>query len=148
MGTDNKSVADSLCRIDDVSRRDFLFTSGAVVVATTLSISGCGFENGSGEGGLGRALVSLLDDTDSAKVIGLEYIELVPDESSSAVLIQALIENTNEETLLGYSGDQLREWVLASIQADFSADRSVLVERWLLSATECRLCALSTIIQA
>jgi hypothetical protein len=93
-----------------------------------------------------QRLVSLLADRSKARIVGLEYLRVVPPEANVAFLVSSLCAQT-EVTATSGSRDV---WIERSIkkrhQSDLEYRRIVKLRGWNLSQTECRLCALSTLV--
>jgi hypothetical protein len=86
-------------------------------------------------------LVAVFREPESARVIGRAYLRQAPEEADSARLV-ALIHPGDCSSL----GDaELRRAVIARQRADFGSGRTVLLDGWLLSRTEARLCALAAL---
>jgi hypothetical protein len=96
---------------------------------------------------LGRRLVRLLERRDSARVVGAQYLRIVPAEASPRVLEPLIAERLEAfgPTALSIAGDQeLRRRLGAAVLGDFEEGRTVELDGWVLSLTEARLCALAT----
>ena len=90
----------------------------------------------------GRAerLAGLLADRDSAAAVGRAYLDLVPGEADSRVLVRRLSASLGQGRTLG--DDELRRLLAQQIDRDFADERVATVQGWVLSVTELRLCAL------
>ena len=93
-------------------------------------------------------LTALLAHTESAKVIGGEYLLKYPQEATVDTLLDQIASRivATEVGLFSPSDQQLREQLDGVIRADFAADRIVKLRGWVLSATEARLCALAVLL--
>ena len=96
----------------------------------------------------GERLAGLLAHRDSARVVGKAYLDHVPGESSVSRLVERISADLPEgrRTVLDASDDELRTLLAASIRSDFEDDRIVEVDGWVLSPTEARLYALTTLV--
>jgi hypothetical protein len=93
---------------------------------------------------LDNGLRNIFHNKKSAKIIGRRYLAMVPEEANLKRL-RALIYRTSgyENFLLYYNKDnKLRDFLAAKQQDDFRNDHTVILDGWLLSETEARLCAL------
>jgi hypothetical protein len=108
-------------------RRDLLLALGALAMGGALASA----EADAGSEQAGRALAAGLRDPGAARALGLRYLSLHPEERDVAFLHAA--------TLAGARGV---EALRARCREDFRRGDTLLIERWLLARTECRLCAL------
>jgi hypothetical protein len=92
-------------------------------------------------------LVGLLGHEESARVVGREYLRLVPAEASRGVLTSRLAERLpgGFPTLDAASDDRLHELLLRCTLEDFEEERIVELHGWVLSRTEARLCGLAAL---
>ncbi len=83
-------------------------------------------------------VTALFSDREAARRVGLAYLQQVPAEADRARLIALLgpemLNAENAHTLLA---DMTR--------ADFAANRTIIVQGWILSVTEARLAALAVV---
>jgi hypothetical protein len=92
-------------------------------------------------------LARLLNDRDSARVIGRAYLQKYAEGADCDVVLDQLVRD-----IAGFGGSvapagdkELKAAVEARIRQDFADDRVVKLEGWILSGTEARLCALTTL---
>lgn len=92
-------------------------------------------------------LAMLLADPQAARRVGVEYLRLRPDEAAAPVLVDAIAAGLpgGRAAVATRSTRQLRALLAAATCADFKHDRTVVLEGWILSATEARLAALVTL---
>ena len=97
---------------------------------------------------LGQHLIAVLNDRESARVVGLAYLHSVPQEADVQVLVEliALGFTGGSELLRNATGEKLRQLLDLRIRQDFAEERMVTLHGWLLSLTEARLCALATLV--
>jgi hypothetical protein len=90
----------------------------------------------------------LFEHSESAKVVGSEYLRRYPQEADKDVLLDQLVSRfpADDVGVYGTSDHRLREQLDRMIRADFAADRIVTLRGWVLSATEAQLCALATFL--
>ena len=83
----------------------------------------------------------------SAQVIGREYLRIVPEEAQKKILMNHICRGSvsNQARLLRSDVLATRKLLQEWIRTDFEAGRTVLVNGWLLSQTESRICALMAI---
>jgi hypothetical protein len=93
-------------------------------------------------------LAGLLAHRDSARIVGTAYLDRVPSEASATRLLDGIAARLPEGrgTIREASDDDLRAFLAASIRSDFEDDRVVEVDGWVLSPTEARLYALTTLV--
>jgi hypothetical protein len=96
--------------------------------------------------GASRRLADLLQ-TPSARVIGARALACGACEPDADRLAASLVESF--PVVPGPTGsDDLRRLVDQRIRDDFAESRTVVIDGWVLSRTEVRLCALRTVIPA
>ena len=131
----------------DEDRRRFLAGAGGAVLGLAaspllVSLSGCGPSDA-----LAAALAGFYADRESARTVGVAFLERFPDEDDLANLVRQLARSAVEEerwaALAGSDPAALPELLRARHRADFGAGRVVLLNGWVLSQTEVRLCALA-----
>lgn len=74
---------------------------------------------------------------ESVRRVGEAYLAQRPAEAVRSGLLTAL-----EQALAGSGHAQATERLNALIRADFAVGRTINLDGWVLSVTECRLCAL------
>ena len=84
---------------------------------------------------------------ESARVIGQRYLELTPREANPERLM-ALICHSEENymRLVDTDTEQLRAMLLDQQRTDFAFGRTIMIDGWVLSETEVRLCALAAML--
>ena len=124
-----------------ISRRVFL---SEMFLSGTFFLAGLTVSKNSPAEKFEKRLVSLFKNQKSAKVIGIEYLKIVPEENNKQQLLSLL-----SSSLEGFPGletetdpSKLREWLRIRRQEDFKEGKVIDVQKWLLSVTELRLCAL------
>lgn len=97
---------------------------------------------------VGRRLTSVLKRKRSARTVGKEYLRRAPEEADRLLLVNAICGSDCElqRALLDGDDGRLRIAVRNRLRRDFADGRTVLLDGWLLSRTEARLCALATIV--
>jgi hypothetical protein len=97
---------------------------------------------------LSTRLSALFGHSESAKVVGSEYLRRYPQEADKDILLDQILSRfpPNDVGLYGTADHRLREQLDRMIRADFAADRIVTLRGWVLSATEAQLCALATLL--
>jgi hypothetical protein len=93
-------------------------------------------------------LAGLFTHQDSARAVGRAYLDRVPGESSASRLVDRVAADLpgGRRTLRDASDADLRELLAARIRSDFEEDRVVDVDGWVLSPTEARLYAITTLV--
>jgi hypothetical protein len=130
-----------------VTRRGFL---AGLAYLSSFGILQAGWFVGWPRNGTDNALASRLADyyvdKVSAKVVGLEYLRSVPEEARADRLVD-LICSTNKQQFAEVDDQTLKDLLLVRQREEFTEDRIVTVRGWILSRTECRLCALAAVAQ-
>jgi hypothetical protein len=93
---------------------------------------------------LDRLLGRLFPVPDHAITVGRHYLREHPDQSRRAYFPDEL--QMELETLVAADHDLMIRRIDELRQRDFSAGRTVLVDRWVLSRTEAQLCALRALL--
>ena len=112
-------------------RRDVLLALGALALGGALAPSA----DAPAAGASGRALAARLRDPAAARALGAVYLSQHPEERDLAFLHAATLAGAGE-------GAQGVRALRARCRDDFQRGDTVLIERWVLTRTECRLCAL------
>ncbi len=123
-------------------RRNFLFSLGALLlpipVFAQLKIWHC-----EKEGRLSQVAIDLFSDRDGMRRVGKRYLALQPQEADPERLRLRV-----ESQLRGVSlhpRKELRRSIAECIQHDFSEGHVVVVNGWVLSLLEARLCGLCAV---
>jgi hypothetical protein len=132
-----------------ISRRTFLLLAlgagGAMLVAPDLPHALSAWLTGHSP--LAIKISALPSHRQSARVVGLAYLQQYPHEADERLLLERLAASVAGGEALSRSSDQELKALLASaIRQDFAAERVVKIQGWILSATEARLCALSALV--
>jgi hypothetical protein len=92
-------------------------------------------------------LAELLKHEESARIVGREYLRVVPAEASRGVLTARVAERLpgGLRTVDTASDGRLHELLLHSTVQDFEDERTVELRGWVLARTEARLCALAAL---
>jgi hypothetical protein len=132
-----------------VSRRRFLASAGAVAgVAVAARVEPWRIVVEVAERSAAERIVGLFAaHPDSAREIGGRYLRSEPEEASVRRLVAEISKGLplGRRTLTG-SDDHLRADLLRSIQREFADGAWVDVDGWILSQTEARAYALTTLV--
>ncbi len=92
-------------------------------------------------------LPKVYDCLESAQIIGQKYLRTAPEEAHKRVLLDLICRGSasNQAQLLVSDVPTTRSVLQEWIRKDFELGRTVLVNGWMLSQTETRLCALSAV---
>jgi len=112
-------------------RRDVLLALGALALSGALGPRGAAAPAGPS----GRDLAARLRDPDAARALGIRYLSQHPEERDLGFLHAATLAGAGE-------GARSVEALRARCREDFRRGDTVLIDRWVLARTECRLCAL------
>lgn len=88
-----------------------------------------------------QALAMLFSDIDAARALGYAYIRTGPSGADKAALLAEL-----GAMFASSSRRKLRRTVNARRERDFRRQDLAIVDGWVLSATEARLCALAALL--
>jgi hypothetical protein len=127
-----------------LDRRRFLQITAAGVVAS-LTTSACAGDADVDASALEKPQLLTMLGPERVREIGTRYRAVTPNENTASSLRTA-ISKTGPRTLrLPWNP---RGSIESQIQDDFAAGRTVLVNGWVLSATEARQCALFSLASA
>jgi len=82
-----------------------------------------------------------LTDLEAAAAVGAAYLRKYPDHASRAALVRLLA--LPDEPL---TAAQIAVAIERRIRSDFASQRTLLLERWLLSRTEAAICGLIALV--
>jgi hypothetical protein len=74
----------------------------------------------------------------SVRRLGQAYLRQRPEEAGRTLLLRELRRDLDSID----TADDLKKVIRLRISDDFAAGRTVMLDGWVLSITECRLCAL------
>jgi hypothetical protein len=133
----------------NISRRRFL---GGLLYVSLLEVLQAGWNlNKLRPNDDTQALISNLADfyadKHSAKIVGLEYLRAVPVEAKTDLLLDLICSFEGEQQAEFAQADKhkMRELLLLRQCQDFEHGHVINVRGWILSQTECRLCALTAL---
>jgi len=84
-------------------------------------------------------LTSIIDSV-TIDSLGINYLWHAPDEKSERKLVSRIMGELNMED------NKLRDRLTEKIKQDFKTGNTVIIDGWLLSVTEARQCALTSIL--
>ena len=92
-------------------------------------------------------LIRIYDCLGSTQMIGREYLRIVTEEAQKTALLNHICRGSisNQARLLRSDMPGARKLLQKWIRKDFEMGRTVLVNGWILSQTESRLCALTAL---
>jgi hypothetical protein len=97
---------------------------------------------------LASKLANFFHNKESARIVGLEYLRVVPMEADVRQLTKLICshwQDRYDETAYADIA-QIKQILLRQQRDDFEKDRIVKVHGWILSETEARLCALAALV--
>ena len=127
-----------------LDRRRFLHFTAAGMVAS-LTSSACARDSGEDARALARPELLDMLGAERVREIGARYRAAVPNENSAAALRAAISDSRGQRFPLPWIW---RVSIERQVRDDFAAGRTVLVDGWVLSATEARQCALFSLASA
>jgi hypothetical protein len=97
---------------------------------------------------LSRRLAALLEHQESAKSIGRAYLQRYPKEAAIGVLHNRIVSGFASEgaALVMTQDSDLKDQLDRAVRRDFEVEEIVKLHGWILSLTEARLCALTTLL--
>jgi hypothetical protein len=95
----------------------------------------------------GARLAGLLHHQASARIVGQEYLRVMPEEASERVLTSHLVRAATVGSMpLDRATDrELRQLMARAATQDFRDGRTTRLDGWVVSLTEARLCALTVL---
>lgn len=130
-----------------MSRRHFLAVLGAAVVPLVPGLlPELATHVWPTRGGVGARLVALLTHASSAAAVGRAYLAQSPHEAGADRLVAAITSGwTGTSAGVGWqfaSEPELLELVRLQIVDDFAREEVAILDGWIVSRTEARLCGL------
>jgi hypothetical protein len=133
-----------------LSRRTFFAGLAAGIAATALGLR-LYWSGGSGGNtrGAAKRLAGVLRHPDSAARLGRLYLESTPGEADAARLVMLIgtARGPALPAITDATDESLRSGLEERIRNDFINGKTVVVDGWLLSPTEARLCALVSLLR-
>jgi len=128
-----------------MQRRDFIRLSayGTVMLGVPF-IAGCSHKPVNAAIDQPPFLMHIMDKK-SIMETGKQYIGMVPQESSSSTLESLLTEKMDISR--STPPEKVHEHFDALSTADFKANRTIIIDGWVLSTTEARQCALFSLVE-
>ncbi|MFC1665952.1 hypothetical protein ACFL17_10090 [Pseudomonadota bacterium] len=121
-----------------------------MVMATALVGTGCSLNFGPSIEELAKKATALLRHPELAKQIGQQYLEqlTVLSKPNQERLVSEILAGTgiDPNNASYFSLLDLEDELTAKVRMDFTLERIVKVNGWVLSATEAQLCALLAIV--
>jgi hypothetical protein len=87
----------------------------------------------------------LFSNHESACAVGREYLRLLPAREANAEQLLHLLHGADGAQFTATNSAELRVLVREAQRSDFAEGRTVMVDGWILSRTEARLCALAAL---
>ena len=132
----------------ELSRREFLALAAAAGAALLAAEwAGAPLPWARRQDRLIPRLLGVFQHAESARVVGAEYLRANPGEADAFQLADTIAAAVpgDAPTVLRASAAELRALLDHTTRADFAADRVVMLQGWILSATEARLYALAAL---
>jgi hypothetical protein len=133
-----------------MKRRNFILLSTAGIVGASIPIIHRWDElSGWGSPFAQPLILSLITTRRNIKLLGQVYVQRFPSESNYNVLFNLLSHKQSNSKVIHESDMQLvRSRLNSMILADFSNERTLVLDGWVLSVTEARQCALYYLLQS
>lgn len=128
------------------SRRRFLLLAGWVGASLGMPLPLQARPAAAPRSEAARRLVEALQAHGSRHAIGAAYLRRHPEEHGTDALVDALLaDHPALHTALHRERVQLRSVLDAGVRRDYSHGHTTVVDGWVLSRTDARLCALVAI---
>jgi len=131
----------------NLSRRDILrkLTYGGLIIA--LPTSALARSAGNLSPSLATLLGQFFSNKESARVVGQRYLGFTPNEANLERLMAMIFHSKeNYARFANADAEQLRAMLSDQQRADFAHGRTIMIDGWILSETEVRLCALAAML--
>ena len=130
--------------MSELTRRRFLTLAGSVIGTVGIALPGAA--TAAGDDGAAE-LAGVARRARSARAVGRAYLEATPEERCADVLTTKISERLPDggRAIRGAGDEALRRQLHSAIARDFADERVVRVRGFILSRTEARLCALTTL---
>lgn len=92
-------------------------------------------------------ILSRFCDGEVIRTIGEHYLFKFPSEAQKEKLVSMILTGSNGEKLKSSDHSEIRDWVERKINEDFKQERILIIDGWIISATEARQCALYSFAQ-
>lgn len=135
--------------IHPMSRRDFMVFAAALF-ANAVGSPGYAARISTPNDAGNRLSQIFAQDMQAARAIGHAYLREVPGESNAGILAEMIVRSgpVRLRRLDSLSKKDLMDTLRALIRQDFVSENTVMLDGWVLSRTEARLCALCALSQA
>ena len=94
------------------------------------------------------SLAEVFSCKDSARALGIRYVAATPSEADAPALrrlVLARLCDSEAATNTSARPINLRQALRRKISEDFSAGDVIILDGWVMSRTECRVCALTAL---
>jgi hypothetical protein len=127
-----------------IDRRQFLQLTAAGALVGLMSGACAGDEAADAREVAQPALLGMVG-ADCVRELGVRYRQMVPEENREAALRAAITDGGQRGLRFPWTS---RPSLAVQVRDDFAEGRTVLVNGWVLSATEARQCALFSLTTA
>jgi hypothetical protein len=92
--------------------------------------------------------LEIFPSRESAVLIGREYLRLFPQEAHAERLLDLIVSPAARWAIpsSGRIQPAMAQWLYEKQRGDFVQGQTVLIQGWMLSRTEARLCALLSLV--
>jgi hypothetical protein len=132
----------------ELSRREFLALAAAAGAALMAAEwAGAPVPWARQQDRLVPRLLGVFQHTESARVVGGQYLRAYPHEADAFQLAETIAAAVpgGARAILGASTAELRALLDQATRAEFAAEQVIMLQGWILSATEARLYALAAL---
>jgi hypothetical protein len=129
-----------------MKRRNFIAISATALVGISIPFS-CSSENY-------KSIVSVMPELlplgkfcteKELKGIGIKYMQLIPQENDLSTIGKHLFKNEAGQ-LVDPDAASIEKLINEKMQKDFQAENTMMIDGWVISVTEARVCGVLSII--
>lgn len=130
------------------NRRRFLVNSFVLSLLSFMPPAGAWTTRGfrAKRNDLCSTLVGMVRERQSARMIGMDYLDIVPHEADPRLLVALIGADLNLGGKEPATISTMRRLISERIRRDFELGHIVRLHGWLLSVTEVRVCALCALL--
>jgi len=132
-----------------MERRSFILLTTATVITFYLPLTSCKKQSKLENILADPYSLLLIMNSNSINEIGMEYINQLPNEGEKEILVNFLLHNEihNKESQ-SFSIIRIQNMLKLKIKNDYKNNSTITLGGWVISKTEARQCALSSIINS
>ncbi|HEY6503101.1 MAG TPA: hypothetical protein VIZ28_03920 [Chitinophagaceae bacterium] len=126
-----------------MKRRTFILTAIAVTAAASVPVSGLICSRSLPGDPLSRPdVLSRFCNKKAICEIGSHYLSCVPAEAEEERLKKLILTDNAGNEAIASDPSSIGDWINQRTSQDYGANRTVIIDGWVISITEARQCAL------